>query len=76
MAKFPPTETVMVDIIHKALRDEIRASLKAPLMIEAEKHVDAAVDKAMDALKTRIESYYNQFNMAHTFEVILRRDGR
>ena len=70
---FPPSEEVMVDIIHKALRDELRANLKAPLMVEAEKHVDAAVDKAMASLSTRIDQFYSAYNMATTFEVLLKR---
>jgi hypothetical protein len=57
----------------EGLTSRIRSELKARILERIEPDVNAAVDAALDGLKTAIESYRDHANMRDVVRIIIER---
>jgi hypothetical protein len=70
-----PGDPAFVQMMKSALEAQVRETLKAPLMKQAETMVDAAVDSAVVALKPRLETWINQRFETLEVNILVERVG-
>ena len=77
MASIPPLphSDPFMDAVARTLSEEIRGTLKGPLMDIAEAEVDKAVDRAMAEIDIRIKSWVDMQRMDTTIKIIVERKG-
>lgn len=74
MASIPDLgSSAFLEAVEKTLMDDVRAALKAPLMLIAEAEVDAAVDKAVEGLRPRAKAWRDDYNDRRVIEILFKR---
>lgn len=64
---------IFVEAIDRELMSRVRSGLRQPLMEEAQKIVDAVVDKAMEGLKPDIEAWVDRARRDMKLNIVMRR---
>lgn len=59
-----------LEAVRHTLDADIREALRAPLMAQAERYVDEAVDRAMAGLKIKLDAWVDHADMSSTVRVI------